>query len=121
MSRSKAAHRAEVGPLVGQPAWENPAGGDDMSEARATGPHRDLLLATKFVVPRARPGGVGRPALLRRLRAAGDRAVILVCASAGFGKSITGIDDGAMPDILTWTADRFAGVATPSTCAGPPS
>jgi predicted esterase len=29
---------------------------------------------------------------------------------------ITGIDDGAMPDILAWTADRFAGKPAPSTC-----
>jgi alpha-beta hydrolase superfamily lysophospholipase len=29
---------------------------------------------------------------------------------------VTGIDDGAMPDILSWTADRFAGKPAPSTC-----
>lgn len=29
---------------------------------------------------------------------------------------VTGIDDGAMPDILAWTADRFAGVPATSTC-----
>ncbi len=29
---------------------------------------------------------------------------------------VTGIDDGAMPDILAWTADRFAGVPAGSTC-----
>ncbi|WP_157187248.1 lipase family protein [Nocardia vinacea] len=28
----------------------------------------------------------------------------------------TGIDDGAMPDILSWTADRFAGKPAESTC-----
>ena len=28
----------------------------------------------------------------------------------------TGIDDGAMPDILTWTAARFAGEPAPTTC-----
>lgn len=29
---------------------------------------------------------------------------------------VTGIDDGAMPDILAWTADRFAGRPATSTC-----
>jgi predicted esterase len=29
---------------------------------------------------------------------------------------VTGIDDGAMPDILAWTAARFAGQPAPSTC-----
>jgi alpha-beta hydrolase superfamily lysophospholipase len=29
---------------------------------------------------------------------------------------VTGIDDGAMPDILTWTGDRFADRPTTSTC-----
>lgn len=28
----------------------------------------------------------------------------------------TGIDDGAMPDILSWTAERFAGTPAPTTC-----
>ena len=34
---------------------------------------------------------------------------------AGPGQ-ITGIDDGAMPDILSWITDRFAGRSAPSTC-----
>jgi len=39
----------------------------------------------------------------------------------GFGHDtipgqVTGIDDGAMPDILSWIADRFAGQPTSSTC-----
>jgi alpha-beta hydrolase superfamily lysophospholipase len=29
---------------------------------------------------------------------------------------VTGIDDGAMPDILTWTAERFEGRPAPSNC-----
>ncbi|GHJ54691.1 lipase [Nonomuraea sp. TT08I-71] len=29
---------------------------------------------------------------------------------------VTGIDDGAMPDILAWTGDRFAGRPTTTTC-----
>ncbi|MGP4026428.1 alpha/beta fold hydrolase [Actinomadura sp. 3N407] len=29
---------------------------------------------------------------------------------------VVGIDDGAMPDILTWTAARFAGEPAPSSC-----
>lgn len=30
---------------------------------------------------------------------------------------VTGIDDGAMPDILAWTADRFAGKPAANTCS----
>ncbi len=30
---------------------------------------------------------------------------------------VTGIDDGAMPDILSWVAGRFAGQPAPSTCS----
>ncbi|TDC95679.1 lipase family protein [Actinomadura sp. 7K507] len=30
---------------------------------------------------------------------------------------VVGIDDGAMPDILTWTAGRFAGKPAPSSCS----
>jgi predicted esterase len=29
---------------------------------------------------------------------------------------VTGIDDGAMPGILSWAAGRFAGQPAPSTC-----
>jgi alpha-beta hydrolase superfamily lysophospholipase len=29
---------------------------------------------------------------------------------------VQGIDDGAMPDILTWTTARFAGRSTTTTC-----
>jgi pimeloyl-ACP methyl ester carboxylesterase len=29
---------------------------------------------------------------------------------------VTGIDDGSMPDILAWTADRFAGIPAGTTC-----
>jgi alpha-beta hydrolase superfamily lysophospholipase len=32
---------------------------------------------------------------------------------------VVGIDDGAMPDILVWTADRFAGKPARSTCPAP--
>jgi LuxR family maltose regulon positive regulatory protein len=58
-----------------------------MGEAGAAGAPRDLLLATKLVVPPSRPGRVARPRLLRRLRAAAGQELVLVCAPAGFGKS----------------------------------
>ena len=58
-----------------------------MGEAEAAGAPRDLLLATKLVVPPSRPGRVARPRLLRRLRAATGQELVLVCAPAGFGKS----------------------------------
>ena len=58
-----------------------------MGEAEAAGASRDLLLATKLVVPPSRPGRVARPRLLRRLRATTGHELVLVCAPAGFGKS----------------------------------
>jgi LuxR family maltose regulon positive regulatory protein len=48
---------------------------------------RDVLLATKLHVPRARPDFVVRPRLTAWLDESLEREVILVCAPAGFGKS----------------------------------
>ncbi|HEX6518517.1 MAG TPA: lipase family protein [Streptosporangiaceae bacterium] len=64
-------------------------------------------------------------------RAATDRVAASLCRTGatvdyrtypGLGHDtipgvVTGIDDGAMPDILSWTAARFAGHAAPSTCS----
>ena len=47
----------------------------------------DGLLATKLYVPPRQPGFVPRPRLLEQLNEGLGRALILVCAAAGFGKT----------------------------------
>jgi LuxR family maltose regulon positive regulatory protein len=53
---------------------------------RADGP--DGLLATKLYLPRLQPGFVPRPRLVDRLDEALARGLVLVCAPAGFGKTV---------------------------------
>jgi LuxR family transcriptional regulator, maltose regulon positive regulatory protein len=49
---------------------------------------RDVLLATKLHVPRPRPGFVSRPRLVEALEGGLARRLILVCAPAGWGKTV---------------------------------
>jgi hypothetical protein len=49
---------------------------------------RDVLLATKLHVPRPRPDLVPRPRLAERLDEGVARGLMLVCAPAGYGKTI---------------------------------
>ncbi len=49
---------------------------------------RDILLATKLHVPRPRPDLVPRPRLAERLDEGLARGLMLVCAPAGYGKTI---------------------------------
>ncbi len=49
---------------------------------------RDVLLATKLNVPGLRPGLVPRPRLAQRLDEGLSRGVLLVCAPAGYGKTM---------------------------------
>ncbi len=49
---------------------------------------RDVLLATKLYLPGLQPGFVRRPRLLDMLDEALGRGLVLVCAPAGFGKTI---------------------------------
>ena len=49
---------------------------------------RDVLLATKLHVPRPRPGFVPRPRLADRLDEGLGRGLVLVCAPAGYGKTV---------------------------------
>ena len=51
-------------------------------------PERDVLLATKLHVPGPRPGFVPRPRLADRLDEGLRRGVVLVCAPAGYGKTV---------------------------------
>ena len=49
---------------------------------------RDVLLATKLHVPRPRPDLVPRPRLAERLDEGLARGLMLVCAPAGYGKTV---------------------------------
>jgi LuxR family maltose regulon positive regulatory protein len=49
---------------------------------------RDVLLATKLHVPRSRPDLVPRPRLAERLDEGLARGLMLVCAPAGYGKTV---------------------------------
>jgi LuxR family transcriptional regulator, maltose regulon positive regulatory protein len=65
-------------------------------------PH-DTLLATKLHVPGPGPGLVARPRLARLLRDGLDRGLVLVCAPAGYGKTVllAGLAGGGQPP-LAW-------------------
>ena len=66
--------------------------GDDELPAAASPPaaasERDVLLATKLHVPSSRPGLVPRPRLTERLDEGLARGLVLVCAPAGYGKTV---------------------------------
>ena len=59
-----------------------------MSEPTVTAPERDVLLATKLYIPGPRPGQVPRPRLAERLDEGLARGLVLVCAPAGYGKTV---------------------------------
>jgi len=54
----------------------------------AAPPERDVLLATKLYMPAARPELVPRPRLAERLDEGLGLGLILVCAPAGYGKTV---------------------------------
>ena len=49
---------------------------------------RDVLLTTKLYLPGPRPGQVPRPRLMARLDEGLARGLVLVCAPAGYGKTV---------------------------------
>ena len=59
-----------------------------MAEWPVTGTERDVLLATKLYLPGPRSGQVPRPRLLACLDEGLARGLILVCAPAGYGKTV---------------------------------
>ena len=65
-----------------------------MTEPSATAPsgnaasERDVLLATKLHIPASRPDLVPRPRLAERLDEDLARGLVLVCAPAGYGKTV---------------------------------
>ena len=54
----------------------------------AAASERDVLLATKLYLPGPRPGQVPRPRLTERLDEGLERGLVLVCAPAGYGKTV---------------------------------
>ena len=56
--------------------------------AGAATSERNVLLATKLNVPGLRPDLVSRPRLAQRLEESRGRGLVLVCAPAGYGKSV---------------------------------
>ena len=61
---------------------------DGEPAAEAATSQRDVLLATKLNVPGLRPDLVPRPRLAQRLDEGGGRGLVLVCAPAGYGKTV---------------------------------
>jgi LuxR family transcriptional regulator, maltose regulon positive regulatory protein len=59
-----------------------------MGEPTVTPPEQDVLLATKLYMPASRPGLVPRPRLLARLDEGLAQGLVLVCAPAGYGKTV---------------------------------
>ena len=59
-----------------------------MVESPVAAPERDVLLATKLHMPGPRPGLVPRPRLTARLDEGLARGLVLVCAPAGYGKTV---------------------------------
>jgi LuxR family maltose regulon positive regulatory protein len=58
------------------------------SAAAAATSERDVLLATKLNVPGLRSDLVPRPRLAQRLEEGRGRGLVLVCAPAGYGKTV---------------------------------
>jgi LuxR family maltose regulon positive regulatory protein len=56
--------------------------------ASVAAPERDVLLATKLHMPASRPDLVPRPRLAGRLDEGLARGLVLVCAPAGYGKTV---------------------------------
>jgi LuxR family transcriptional regulator, maltose regulon positive regulatory protein len=56
--------------------------------ASVAAPERDVLLATKLHMPASRPDLVSRPRLAGRLDEGLARGLVLVCAPAGYGKTV---------------------------------
>ena len=56
--------------------------------ASAAAPEHDVLLATKLHMPASRPDLVSRPRLANRLDEGLAQGLIVVCASAGYGKTV---------------------------------
>ena len=63
---------------------------------------RDVLLATKLHVPRPRPDLIPRPRLAERLDEGLARGLMLVCAPAGYGKTVLLADWARRGQPVAW-------------------
>ena len=79
-----------------------------MAEWSVTGTERDVLLATKLYLPGPRPGQVSRPRLLVRLDEGLAQGLVLVCAPAGYGKTVV-LADWARRVSHRFAAERWPG------------
>ncbi|MEV6158453.1 alpha/beta fold hydrolase [Nonomuraea sp. NPDC052129] len=108
-----------TGPALLQPGWlSNPAFAgylrdNSLGRARVAGPVLFLQGDADTVTPRAVADQVA--AGLCRADSTIDYRTYPGLEHDTWGGS-TGIDDGAMPDILAWTKARFAGLPAASTC-----
>ncbi len=59
-----------------------------MAERPETATGRDVVLATKLYMPVSHPGQVSRPRLTTRLDEGLSQGLVLVCAPAGYGKTV---------------------------------
>jgi LuxR family maltose regulon positive regulatory protein len=64
----------------------------------------NVLLATKLNVPGLRPEFVSRPRLTERLDECPVRGLMLVCAPAGYGKTVLLSDWAGLSGCWTWSA-----------------
>ena len=63
---------------------------------------QDVLLATKLHVPRPQPGVVPRPRLAQQLDDGLGRGLVLVCAPAGYGKTVLLADWAQRGPLAAW-------------------
>jgi alkanesulfonate monooxygenase SsuD/methylene tetrahydromethanopterin reductase-like flavin-dependent oxidoreductase (luciferase family) len=82
------------------------------------GSKRDVLLATKLHVPRLRPDLVPHPRLAERLDEGLARRLMLVCAPAGYGKTVLAWRPTVPARSIAGTPARVASQLTPYAEAG---
>src|SRR5262245_18980769 len=73
---------------VGRPGPDYDARDGEGNMTPTASPAQDVLVATKLYVPDVRPGILPRGELVARLAGGEGRRLVLVCAPAGWGKTI---------------------------------
>jgi hypothetical protein len=79
--------------------------------AEAAASERDVLLATKLNVPGLRPDLVPRPRLAERLDEGLGEGLVLVCAPAGYGKTVL-LAGGSGAAGIQWPGRRWTSATT---------
>ena len=83
-----AAPQGTTTPQAAPPQARRPGGAPQAAPPQAAAPEGDALLATKLHQPGPRPGLVPRPRLAGQLEAGLGQGMVLVCAPAGYGKTV---------------------------------